>query len=225
MNNLKGNLFKSIYSWCDFLRTKFVLLNITSNGIPFDTLIFIIGFSLLFANLFQFSSLSIMRPNFWQAFALHGSGLLFFPYTFYYIINRFYKPIPFFYVEKWTQTPTKIVEKAIVFGKFDYLYEKRGIQNWINNKTRTVSTKVLFHWNHGQIEIDEDNVKLDVIAEGALFIDGYQQGIMKKPIKLSIDKTEVDFGRAFLLVRNLPAIRFTADGNVLYAVFIREMNN
>jgi hypothetical protein len=170
MNKFERNPFKSIYSWCDFLRTKFLSLNILYNGISFDTLIFIVGFSVVFANLFQLSPLSTMRPNFWQAFALYGSGVLFFPYTIYYLLSRFYEPIPFFYRERWTQIPTEFTEKVIVFGKFNYLHEKRDIQNLFNNKTRTISAKVLFHWNHGQIEIGEDNVRLNIVAEGVLSI-------------------------------------------------------
>jgi hypothetical protein len=87
-----------------------------------------------------------------------------------------------------------------------------------------VLTKISFYWNHGQIEISGNKVKLDIDAKGILSTHDFE-GIINKPVTLSINMSEITFGRATLKIKNLPALKFTHENNIFYAVLISELNS
>jgi hypothetical protein len=219
MQRFERNPFKVIISSCDAVKTWCILLNMTGNGITYDTYLFIIGFCIIFANFFRLCFPIAIPLIFWQSALLIGTGVLFFPYTVYYLLFSFYRPIPFFYKEKWTSIPSKFIGKVVIFGKSDYSYEVRDIRNLFKDKMRTESTKIPFYWNHGQIEIAGNKVKLDIVAKGALYTP-YFQGIINKNLTLSIDLNEITFGRATLRIKNFPALKFTSENNIFYTVLI-----
>jgi hypothetical protein len=126
MQRLERNIFKVIVSICDALKTWGILQNTRVNGMTIDTFLFLISIFIIVPCLYLLYPLISIPQAFSQSLVLIGISLLFLPYTIYFVVCIFHRPIPFFYEKKWTLIPAKFTGKVVIFGKSNYSYQIKG---------------------------------------------------------------------------------------------------